>query len=185
VIQNLNATFNNFALSFSQIKSMRFLLFILALLFTIASCKKDSVAGVSVEMYLLKSYSLVPGKCQVDAGSATLQTIPFIKNEDIIEYSRINYTYKLTDTSFQKINTVWSGQAFAVTVDKQVIFYGIFKPSISSSSCEHSVTMDFNSQTDHTIILHLGYPNGSASGTSDQRNNAKILNALRAQGKLR
>ena len=74
---------------------------------------------------------------------------------------------------------------FAITVDKQVIYYGLFKPSISSSSCDHSITMDVSWSSASKIVLRLGYP-GQLPGVTidDQRNNPILLASLEKQGKL-
>jgi hypothetical protein len=61
----------------------------------------------------------------------------------------------LKDLDIQKVKTFQDFTAFAVTVDKQVIYYGFFKPSISSSSCDHSITMDLDWTTGNKINLKL------------------------------
>lgn len=75
---------------------------------------------------------------------------------------------------------------FAVTVDKQVIYYGFFKPIISSSSCDHSITMDLDWTSGNKITLKLGYP-GQVQGVTidDKRNDSKLIATLRQQGKLK
>jgi hypothetical protein len=79
-----------------------------------------------------------------------------------------------------------NGQAFAVTVDRKVIYYCIFKPMTSSSTCEHSLTMVVDAASGSRIVLSRGYP-GSLSwpAVDDQRNNPVLLAALSAQKKLR
>ena len=67
---------------------------------------------------------------------------PYHKNQDILAYSPTEYTFKLTESAIQQVKVLSDRTPFAVTVDKQVIYYGFFKPSISSSSCEQSITMD-------------------------------------------
>jgi hypothetical protein len=69
--------------------------------------------------------------------------------------SQSNYQFKLKDLDIQKVKTFQDFTAFAVTVDKQVIYYGFFKPSISSSSCDHSITMDLDWTTGNKINLKL------------------------------
>lgn len=164
--------------------NIRFL-FILALFSAITfSCKKDTVAGDPVEIYVLQNYSMVPGKCMVNPFSAVLESDPTVKNEDIIEYSQLNYEFKLTGISFQKIKAFPDLTPFAVTVDKNVIYYGFYKKWTSSSSCDHSIIMSIKSLSDQTISMDLGYPFGM-TGIDDQRNNAVLTDALRKQDKLR
>ncbi len=150
------------------------------------SCKKNASAGEEVEIYLLKTYQPVTGKCQVDAATAILQDAPAIRNDDIVAYSKSEYTFELTNNGIQKAKTFISGAPFAVTVDKEVIYYGYFKPGISSSSCDHSITMNYDLPGGNKISLKLGYPGITAGVTiDDQRNNPKLLASLSAQGKLR
>jgi hypothetical protein len=166
---------------------MRSLLFIPAMIVCCLSCKKENInAGKTVEIYLLKTYQRVPVKCQVDASASVLQDTATIKDQDILAYSRTKYLFTLTGPAIQKIKTLADATPFAVTVDKQVIYYGFFKPYISSSSCDHSITMDVDLTGDNKVLLRLGYP-GLVEGVpvDDQRNNEKLLITLQSQGKLK
>jgi hypothetical protein len=47
------------------------------------SCNKDKMkAGKVVEIYSLKSYQTVAGKCQVDPSVSALEDTAIIKNQD-------------------------------------------------------------------------------------------------------
>jgi hypothetical protein len=166
---------------------MRSITFTLILVAFFLSCKKDKTqAGKTVEIYLLKTFKTVAGKCQVDPSSSELKDIPTIKNDDILQYSQKDYQFKLTDDGFQKVQAFTDLTPFAVTVDKQVIYYGIFKQSISSSSCDNSIIMNSDLTTENKIDMRLGYP-GLFQGVTidDQRNNSKLMATLRNQGKLK
>jgi hypothetical protein len=167
-------------------KHMRLSLLIVGLMIFCLSCKKENQGGETVEIYQLKTFQTVSGKCQVDPSVSVLQDTPTIKNRDILMYDQGSYEYTLTDTAIQKIRNIYNGTPFAVTVDKQLIYYGIFKPAISSSSCDESITMDIAWSANNKIYMRLGYP-GTTQGISidDQRNNAKLLATLKKQGKLR
>ena len=151
------------------------------------SCKKSRTPGSGndlVEIYALKSYQLVQQKCQVDPATAVLQDVPVISNDEIISYSRGNYLFALTDGGKQDTETFNTFHAFAVTVNKEVIYYGFYKPFTSSSSCDHSITM-YISFPSKNLVMNLGYPSPMPGITiDDQRNNSKLLAALNAQGKL-
>lgn len=166
---------------------MRQLLFIALLITLCLSCKREKISGgETVEIYLLKTIQTVSGKCQIDPSLSVIQDIPTIRNQDILEYSQTSYEFKLSDVAFQKVKTFLDWTPFAVTVGKQVIYYGFFKPGISSSSCNHSITMDIAWSSEKKIVLRLGYPTPPTGITiDDQRNNAKLLATLRTQGKLR
>lgn len=163
---------------------MRLLLFILTITAICLSCKKDKVQpGGKVEIYLLKSYQVVTGKCQIDTSTAVLQDTAIVKNQDILEYFKANYQFALTDNPIQKLRALNDGTAFAVAVDKQVIYYGIYKPSYSSSTCANSITMGYVG-TDNKITMSLGYA-GTDINIDDQRNNSTLIATLKNQGKLR
>lgn len=163
---------------------MRLLLFILTITAICLSCKKDKVQpGGKVEIYLLKSYQAVTGKCQIDASTAVLQDTATVKNQDILEYFKATYQFALTNNPIQKLRALNDGTAFAVAVDKQVIYYGIYKPSYSSSTCANSITMGYVG-TDNKITMYLGYA-GTDINIDDQRNNSKLIATLKNQGKLR
>lgn len=164
---------------------MRPLFYILAISLLCFSCKKDTGKTAStVEIYLLKNYQMMAGKCQIDPVASTLQDAPIIKNQEILKYSPSTYQFKLSENAIQKVKNFGDNMPFAVTVNKQVIYYGLFKPGFSSSSCDNSITMDFNLSSGN-ISLALGYP-GPLPGVviDDQRNNPDLIAALKTQGKL-
>lgn len=166
---------------------MRLLLFILIAAVICPACQKDNVNETDqVEIYLLKTFQTVTGKCQVDAAASVLENIPTITNQDIISYSQTDYHFSLTDAAIQRIKSFKDFTPFAVTVDKQIIYYGFFKPGFSNSSCVNSITMDLDWTSGNQISLKLGYP-GIVQGVTidDQRNNQKLLTALKNQGKLK
>ncbi len=166
---------------------MRPFICIFTLIILSFSCKKDKEnIGKTVEIYLLKKYQTVAGKCQIDASISAIQDTATIKNEDILEYSQANYQFRLTDYAIQKVKAFHDFTPFAITIDKKVIYFGFFKPSISSSSCDNSITMDIDWTTGNKIFLRLGYP-GQLQGVTidDQRNNPNLIATLKHQGKLR
>lgn len=166
---------------------MRSLIYILTLTILSFSCRKDKVnAGETVEIYLLKNYQTVVGKCQINSSISIIQDTAIVKNQDILEYSQKNYQFRLTDPTIQKIKAFRDFTPFAVTIEKRVIYYGFFKPSISSSSYFNSITMDLDWTTGNKISLKLGYP-GQLQGVTidDQRNNPDLIATLRNQGKLK
>lgn len=160
-------------------------------IFTIAtiflSCRRDNgnVGPKDVEIYLLKSYQTISSKCQIDPSLSVLQNTATIQNQDILAYSTTEYKFKLTDAAIDKVKAFKDRTPFAVTVDGQVIYYAFFKPGISSSSCDQSITMDIAGPSDNEIYLRLGYPSLLPGATiEDNRNHPKLIEALRRQGKL-
>ncbi|HVF81672.1 MAG TPA: hypothetical protein VM884_07050 [Flavisolibacter sp.] len=165
---------------------MRNLFFILTIVAICLSCSKNNITtGEIVEIYLLESYQTITSKCQIDPSLSVLKDKATIKNQDILAYSKTEYRFKLTEAAVQKIKALKDKTPFAVTVDKQVIYYGFFKPSVSSSSCDHSITMDVAWTPGNEIYLRLGYP-GQLQGVTieDKLNDPILIAALRTQGKL-
>ena len=166
---------------------MRPLLLISILIASSLGCNRDNAStGEPVEIYLLKDLQLAANKCQVDPSGSSLQFIPTVTNNDILEYSTDEYQFKLTASALERIKALKDRTAFAVTVSKEVIYYGFFKPAFSSSSCDHSITMDVSWGQANRIYMRLGYPS-MLPGVSidDERNNPRLLAALHKQGKLR
>jgi hypothetical protein len=158
---------------------------LVTVMFLLVGCKKHNSEG-QVEMYVLKSYQLVAGRCQIDGAASTLDNNPFVSNSDIISYNKADYRFSLSSAAIQKIKAFGIFQPFVVTVNRQVVYYAVFKPGISSSSCDHSITMDIDWANANGILMKLGYP-GQLQGVviDDQRNNSVLLQALSAQGKLK
>lgn len=168
-------------------KKMRYFAFILAVLLLTVSCRKNKVKGGSnVEFYLLKDNQPLGGSCKVDGSIAVLQETPLLTNDDIIQYTRSNYKYSLTISGVTKVKVLKGRTPFAITVDKEIIFYAVYMPAYLSSTCFESITMDLDWTVSNNIVMNLGYP-GSLTGTviDDRRNNAKLLATLSGQGKLR
>ena len=112
-----------------------------------------------------------------------LEDLPVISNQDIIRYNRNSYEFTISESSKKKLVALNDGFPFAVAVYKQIIYYGISKPSFSSSSCPHSITMDWVA-TGSKVLMRLGYA-GTDDLIDDQRNNPKIIATLKSQNKLR
>ena len=166
---------------------MKRLLLLLSAVWMVTSCNKEQKnARGDVAIYLLKNVQLVANKCQVDAAHAAIETLPLVANGDILEYNQSNYEFKLAPSAIQKVKGLADRTPFAMTVNKEVIYYGFFKPSISSSSCEHSITMDISWSAVDKIMIRLGYP-GPVAGVpiDDKRNDPRLLNSLEQQQKLR
>lgn len=167
---------------------MRSLFLILFLSLAFFSCKKNkSGSPAKVEIYLLKSYEQVSGQCKINPQTAVLNDAPLVSDKDIVQYSKSDYEYVLTDLGIQKIKAVTPRTPFAFTVDRQVIFYGMTMLYTMSSTCDNSITMLPDMGGANKVQLKLGYPGIYSTDPTidDQRNNAKLIAALAYQGKLK
>ena len=150
----------------------------------VLSCTKDhNDHNWQVEVYLLSSSSLIPGQCAVNPATAVLENTAFIKNDEIVSYDMTEYKFFLSAAASQKMRALQLSAPFAVTVNKEVIYFGIIMPMTMSSTCDHSITV---SPLGDQLWVRLGYP-GLMTGIviDDQRNNSKLIGALRSQGKLK
>ena len=168
-------------------KRFSFIIFLAIIFF---SCKKDrsnledrSNLGEGVEFYLLKNYQVLPGQCNLNTSIAVLQDSPFVYSPDIKVYDKTNYEFTLTPRIIQQIQTFKDGTPYAVTVDKQVIYFAYFKPLYSSSVCLNSIAMDVDWLTQNKIYLRFSSIQGQI--INDNRNHPTLLSALANQGKLR
>ena len=93
----------------------------------------------------------------------------------------------LSDAGMEKLESIGDGTAFCLTVDREIIYSGFFKPGYSSSSCWHSVTIDPLPYIANQIRVSLGYPCtlNDEPIDPDPRENRLLLETFKRQGKLR
>lgn len=165
---------------------MRPALYLLSCCFLLSSCiKMEWGRQQPVEVYLLQTHMAVAGKCQVDPATSVLQSTPLVANADIVRYAQKGFQLTLTPTGFEKIRSLPGRTPFAVTVDRQVVFFGYFMPSIMSSTCFESITMDLDASFANKVNFRLGYPWTDKNAVADLRNHPALLEALAGQHKLR
>lgn len=163
---------------------MRNLIFIVAALLLLVACSKNTAGNGDqvVAIYPLTSYKLVTNQCRIDPTTAVLSSKPLVNNADIIHYDGINYQYTLADTAAAKIIALPEKTPLAMTLNGEVIFYFFVMPVGSPMYCLQSVTTSISTGT--IMQLDLGFPGGLSFVPDDQRNNARLLNALTLQGKM-
>ncbi len=166
----------------------------LVIILLISSCHKDTLElnishlpGQGVEVYLLKEYERVEGQCKIDNSMIKLESTALVFNDEIRYYDLSTHTMGLNESAMERVKEIGDWGAFCVTVNKAIIYSGFFKPGYSSSSCEHSVTIDPLSYSGNKIHINLGYPWSSIASFdgADPRTNEVLMQALRDQGKLR
>ncbi len=159
-----------------------------ALILLVMGCSKENAeSGDAVEIYLLKEYSLVTNRCEIVKSSIVLKDNELISNNDIVAYHHPEHKITLTGSGLNKLDGIYDNTPFCMTVDKEIIYAGFFKPGYSSSSCWHSVTIDPISYVDNQINVNLGYP-GTLEDfpiEPDPRENSLLLETFKKQGKLK
>ena len=125
----------------TKIKYTAFLL--LTVIFIIGSCEEDAkneeeIKG-NVYFYLLKSYETRDNSPEIIVSTAQIADKPLIDYKDIISYNSDLSVYNISKKARQMILGLISpisGPAFAVTIDKKIIYTGYFWPATSSVSCD-------------------------------------------------
>lgn len=161
--------------------------FLIGLFFSSCSKGEDNkIKSDNVEMYLLKFSENIPGLCKINAATAILADTPFVKNEDILFYSKSACELTLTKVACDRIALLPARTNFAMTVDKKVVYYGVNMPLYTSSTCFSSITMHVSNIATGRLTMQLGYPwQGQQNSIKDERNNTTFINALSKQDKLR
>jgi hypothetical protein len=163
----------------------QFAVLLAVFLIILTSCEKDS--GYGLEIYLLKDYQKVTSSSEIIIGSETLFKNPIICYNEIISYDSTDHYFQIETTKAQELNHQnWSvqGTAFALTINKSIIYSGYFMPSYSSLGLDW-ISIDPLS-IDSKIRVSLGYPGDwSQLANRDPRNDYRIISLLKKDNKLK
>jgi hypothetical protein len=117
---------------------------------------------------------------------AVLEEVPLVKNSEILFYEPSSSTFKLIKNIQPGLDTLDSFHGFAVTVDGDPMYYGIFHPMYMSSILFGIATINPTFIEDSKLKVEFAYPEGyQFFQTIDKRNDARILDAFRTSGRLR
>lgn len=170
---------------------MKPILYLLVLVILSAGCSTQTdcgclPSGEAVEFYLLKSYETIPSS-YFTITDAEIEKEPFIRFSEINEYNDETYQFTLKKAAIDRVKAIqYQPIAFAVTVDKQIIYTGYFRQSFLSSSCD-CIRIDPQSVLleDNKIWVELGYAPTQDLSDIDKRNDSNLLATLARAGKLR
>jgi hypothetical protein len=159
------------------------------LVFSSLSCKKEH-SGNRVEIYLLKSFSLVSNATipeTVTITNAKLEKNPLVEDSDIEYYKQSEWLFKLKKNIRPVIQDFSSDKGFAVVVNNQVVYYGIFHPAFLSSITFGLATIDpFIFTTDNSVSMQYASLDNNPQLTQlDKRNDPRLLAAMAVSGRLR
>ena len=152
------------------------------------SCEKTEVpSGTTLEFYILEDYQTYD-YMKIDENTAVLSDSALIKYDSIVSYNTKTYSFKITDSTINYNSREFSpllGKAFAVTIDKQVIYTGYFWSGFMSSGCDWIIVDLVQYELKNKLIVRLGYP-GLVDGDiiPDKRNDERILELLKKDNKL-
>lgn len=165
-----------------------FYFFLTVLCVLTIACNKDETneMGDKVALYLLQSFSSGDDG-QIDEGTATIANTPLIPYADFQNYDASNHVFTISNTAKENLANMEvpvHGKAFAIAVDREIIYTGYFWPSYSSAICNW-VVIDPLHVDDNTMEVKLGYPSTPEDITiPDKRNNERILEIFRRDDKL-
>jgi hypothetical protein len=169
-------------------KAMRYLVYSLLFVFLFSSCTKENDS--KIEIYLLKSFSISTNQATAPhtlvISNPVLSETPFVEDGYIRSYSTSDRTFQLTTNIGDAIKDYGADKAFAVTVNRQPVYYGLFHPGYLSSLPFGVAMIDpilsFNNQIRVDYVLINGMPDLVAL---DKRNDSLLINSLRSSGRLR
>lgn len=166
---------------------MKHILFLALAVGLLAGCKKEH--GSRVEIYILKSFTAGIDRTATPAvntiTNAVIDDIPLVADEDIILYNRESSTFILKKDIKTIIQNFGPDKAFAVTVDKQVVYYGAFHPAYMSSMVFGLATIDPILMSNKELRVDFINLTGTFVHQLDKRNDDRIINTMKATGRLR
>jgi len=141
-----------------------------------------------VELYLINSFLSPDDSFLIIDSSIRLKDQPLIYYKDFVSYNSTEYTFELSNRAINAIENLEHsvhGLAFAITADSKVIYSGYFWPSISSMSCDWIIMDPILLGRGNKINVRLGYPGyHEVSGIPDKRNDKRIIDVFKSDGKL-
>jgi hypothetical protein len=153
------------------------------------ACDESCSCG-EVALYPVTSYERTGmDSCAIVASSVMVRDIPLIPYEDLTYYDAGEHVFGLSSAgvdSLLSLNAPVSGIPFAILAGEALIYTGYFWPSTSSASCQWVVIDPLFAEMDQRMQVRLGYP-GQQEGADipDHRNDPRILDVFRKDGKLR
>ena len=118
--------------------------------------------------------------------NAALADTPLVADNDIESYTKLTTTFKLKKDIKSIIQNYGADKAFAVTVNKQPVYFGIFHPAYLSSIAFGVASIDPILFIDNELKIQFATIEGNNYLLQpDKRNDSQITNTLRATGRVR
>ncbi len=167
------------------------IIILLGLILFSFACQKESDLNIpfinvkGISLHLLDAYEIDGNSRAIDESSVRLSKDALLSDGDFISYDSNLHTFTISTSGRQRIKDLehsTSGIPFALLADGALIYTAYFWPSYSSASCDWIVT-DPIIMPDNTLSMKLGYASAS-SDIPDRRNHERLINRLRASGRL-
>ncbi len=152
-------------------------------------CEKTEYPSQGVlEFYLLEDFQSYD-YMKIDENTAVLSDTALIKYDDIISYNTNTHSFRIKDSTIHYDPRDFSPllrKAFAVTIDRDIIYTGYFWSGFLSAGCNWVVVDLVWADWKNELTVEVGYP-GLIEGDfiPDRRNDGRILALLKRDHKLR
>jgi hypothetical protein len=162
----------------------------LIFIFGLSNCEKkchlDEIGG-TVSFHLLKEHTLSGAGCAIDESAVTAEEESFIAYDRILGYDAERHVFVLDSIAVGWLKA--QGQtlhqkAFAVMVDREIIYTCYFWYAWSSLSCDWYTTDPIMLDHYGGLKINSAYPGDPDPGEDDRRNDSRILCVLERDGKL-
>lgn len=171
-------------MSATACKTLAVSLALVALL--LAACQP--APGGEFAIYLLEQPLTAAQADAQGLQNVTLQRQPLVGSTDLLSYTQATHAMILTEAAKERIRQLKvpvSGLPFVVCVGAERIYAGAFWTSISSLSYDGVIINVLPWEAPEPLKIELGYPGQGFFARKDPRADARILEALRAAGKLK
>ncbi len=174
-------------------KILSHLFAIIIFLAAFSSCSKNNTNGGpsggngQITIHLFSKTVFYPDRCEVDPANSEIDAAPIVRNDEIKGYSRTDHQFFVSQQAFKRLEKARDKTGFVVALNGNAVYYGVYKPFISSSSCDQSITLSgWIINNNYILDMNLGYP-GALQGVDipDLRNQEDLIKALQKQGKLK
>jgi hypothetical protein len=163
---------------------------VLILAVSLISCDKGMLSNGDngdTGIFILKSYSKIPGTVHIDETSAVTYRIPLVNYSGILSYDSINHVFTLSERAIDKIKNLKvpvNGLPFAFKIDGKIIYTAYLWPGFSSATCDWMAADPIMAEFYGGLKINLGYP-GDMPGVADRRNDSRIIDLFRTDNRLK
>lgn len=152
----------------------------------LAGCKKNTED--KVEIYLLESFtrsvdvSSTPATIKIT--DARISGSPLVADADIAGYSPTKHTFYLKKNVNPALKDFGPDKAFAVTINRQPVYFGEFRPLYLSSIVFGIAFVEPLMTTSEMKIDFIKLDNAPHVQKLDKRNDSRLLDVMIESGRL-
>ncbi len=122
----------------------------------------------------------------VSISNAVLADTPLVTDKEIEFYKKSTTTFKLRKNIKPIIQNYGADKAFAVSVNNQPVYFGQFHPAYLSSIAFGLATIDPILFSDNALKIQFPTVDGNSYLLQlNKRNDSRIINTLKATGRVR